>query len=163
MWERFEGREIQACSEVGGEVGVDGLVTEPLAAPWALGCSFLHQWREALGAQPTPAPGQTGRGGKWPGAISELRDQREKEAGQDSAGGRVPLRGGLGPVPASCPSPARTLLAPGQPGGPSSLSPLPSHQFPRSSQGLTPALPTCPEEQGRGSGGGHTVKSPAPG
>ena len=108
MWESFEGREIRACSEVGGEVGVDRLVTEPPAAPWALGCSFLHQWREALGAQPTPAPGQTGQGGKWPGAISELRDQREKEAGQDSAGDRVPLQGGLGPCACLLPLPSPT-------------------------------------------------------
>ena len=50
MWESFEGREIRACGEVGGEVGVDRLVTEPPAEPWALGCSILHPWREALGA-----------------------------------------------------------------------------------------------------------------
>ena len=103
---------------MGGEVGVDRLVTEPPAAPWALGCSFLHQWREALGAQPTPAPGQTGQGGKWPGAISELRDQREKEAGQDSAGDRVPLQGGLGPCACLLPLPIGESGSAGWRGGP---------------------------------------------
>ena len=139
MWERFEGRERHTvCSEVPGGVAVDRLVTEPLAAPWGLGCSFLHQCREALGAQPTPAPGQTGRDGKWLGAILELQDHREKEAGQ-TLWGPGPRLGRPGAL--------RLPLAPPQPNGAqSSLAALPLcrlsllagfHEAPR---GLTPAL-----------------------
>ena len=161
MWERFEGRERHTvCSEVPGGVAVDRLVTEPLAAPWGLGCSFLHQCREALGAQPTPAPGQTGRDGKWLGAILELQDHREKEAGQ-TLWGPGPRLGRPGAL--------RLPLAPPQPNGAqSSLAALPLcrlsllagfHEAPR---GLTPALPICPEERGRANRGGCTTKGPAP-
>lgn len=142
---------------------MDRLVTEPLAAPWGLGCSFPHQWREALGAQPTPAPGQTGRRGKWPGAISELRDQRE-EAGQDSAGDRVPLQGGLGPcaclLPLPSPNAARARAA-WRPflSVTSSFSPV-SMKLPGAS--LLPSPPAL-RRRGRGNGGGHMMKSPAPG
>lgn len=64
----------------------------------------------------------------------------------------------------------RLPLAPPQPNGAqSSLAALPLcrlslltgfHEAPR---GLTPALPTCPEERGRGNRGGCTMKGPAPG
>lgn len=164
MWERFEGRERHTvCSEVPGGVAVDRLVTEPLAAPWGLGCSFLHQCRQALGAQPTPAPGQTGRDGKWLGAILELQDHRQKEAGQTLLGTGSPSREVWGPAPASCPP------RPQPNGAQSSLAALPLcrlslltgfHEAPR---GLTPALPTCPEERERGNRGGCTMKGPAPG
>lgn len=58
-------RQTQAC---GGSGRRSGLVT----GPWGWGCSFLHLWREALPGlhvPSPPAPGQTGRGGKWPGAV----------------------------------------------------------------------------------------------